>query len=121
MATIKYSAEVKNVFTQSLSVVLSGLSALTVIAVLVLTILHAFVLHDLFPNDISIAISDRRPKGRKRSTHMKIPTSDVKDTRAAHIRNASLDIEEIGAAHIATASSDVKEIGDFVSIDIRGR
>ncbi|XP_010915756.1 S-type anion channel SLAH2 isoform X1 [Elaeis guineensis] len=121
IATIRYSAEVKNVFTQSLSVALSGISALTVIALLVSTIIHAFVLNDLFPNDISIAISDRRPKGRKRRTHTKIASSDVKDTTAAHLTNASSDIKEIGAAHIANTSSDIKEIGAFVSIDIRGR
>ena len=121
IATIRYSAEVKNVFTQSLSVALSGISALTVIALLVSTIIHAFVLNDLFPNDISIAISDRRPKGRKRRTHTKIASSYVKDTTAAHLTNASSDIKEIGAAHIANTSSDIKEIGAFVSIDIRGR
>lgn len=62
IATIKYSNEVSAVVTQVLTVILSLVSTLTVTALLVTTILHAFVLRDLFPNDIAIAISERKPK-----------------------------------------------------------
>ncbi|CAL9126903.1 unnamed protein product [Musa acuminata var. zebrina] len=65
VATIRYSAEVKNTFTRTLSIVLTAISTLTVAVMLVSTIIHAFVLHDLFPNDISIAITERRVKGSK--------------------------------------------------------
>lgn len=62
IATIKYSIEVPNVVTKSLCVLLSAISTVVVSSLLVTTILHAFVLNDLFPNDLAIAISDQRPK-----------------------------------------------------------
>ncbi|GAY45613.1 hypothetical protein CUMW_090690 [Citrus unshiu] len=62
IATIRYSNEVTSGVTQALAVILSVISTLTVTALLVTTILHAFVLRDLFPNDIAIAISKRKPK-----------------------------------------------------------
>ncbi|KAJ3701059.1 hypothetical protein LUZ61_004764 [Rhynchospora tenuis] len=58
IATVRYSIEVSNIFTKSLSVVLTLISTLTVIVLLVTTVIHAWVLHDLFPNDISIAITN---------------------------------------------------------------
>lgn len=77
IATIRYSNEVKNPVTQSMSVILSVISTLTVTALLVSTIIHAFVLRDLFPNDIAIAISRRRIKSRKRG-HWRSESSDTK-------------------------------------------
>ncbi|KAF9602539.1 hypothetical protein IFM89_029838, partial [Coptis chinensis] len=65
IATIKYSNEVKNPVTQSLSIILSAISTLTVTALFITTIIHAFVLGDLFPNDIAIAISKRRITDKK--------------------------------------------------------
>ncbi|CAL9105819.1 unnamed protein product [Musa textilis] len=62
VATIRYSAEVSNTFTRTLSIALSAISTLTVAVMLVSTIIHAFIPHDLFPNDISIAITERRVK-----------------------------------------------------------
>ncbi|CAI9774158.1 unnamed protein product [Fraxinus pennsylvanica] len=62
IATIRYSDMVTNGVTKTLAVFLSAVATLTVAALLVTTILHAFVLRDLFPNDIAIAISERRPK-----------------------------------------------------------
>ncbi|XP_043813347.1 S-type anion channel SLAH2 [Manihot esculenta] len=59
IATIRYSNEVTNIVTQTLAVILSIASTFTVTALLVTTILHAFVLRDLFPNDIAIAITER--------------------------------------------------------------
>ncbi|XAR52271.1 hypothetical protein NMG60_11020240 [Bertholletia excelsa] len=66
IATIRFSNEVPNIVTKFLSVALSGLAMLAVASVLVTSILHAFVLRDLFPNDIAIAISERRPKTNHR-------------------------------------------------------
>ncbi|MED6202292.1 S-type anion channel slah3 [Stylosanthes scabra] len=62
IATIHYSDEVTNVATKASCVVLGLISTLTVIALLISTIYHAFILEDLFPNDLAIAISGRKPK-----------------------------------------------------------
>uniref|UniRef100_A0A1J3CWH7 S-type anion channel SLAH2 n=1 Tax=Noccaea caerulescens TaxID=107243 RepID=A0A1J3CWH7_NOCCA len=64
-ATIKYSGEVNGVATQVLSVVMSGAATLTVIGVLVLTVVHAFIQCDLFPNDVAIAISAEPPTQKR--------------------------------------------------------
>lgn len=64
-ATIKYSDEVTGVATKILSVVMSGAATLTVIGVLGLTVMHAFVQGDLFPNDVVIAISAEQPKQKR--------------------------------------------------------
>ncbi|ONK69059.1 uncharacterized protein A4U43_C05F18860 [Asparagus officinalis] len=53
IATFRYSTNVTNVFTKSLSFGLSAISALTVMALLTAAIIDAFVLHNLFPNDIA--------------------------------------------------------------------
>lgn len=62
IATIRYSSEVSNIVTKGLSLTLSTAATVTVTGLLITTIVHAFVLRDLFPNDIGIAISDRKPK-----------------------------------------------------------
>lgn len=62
IATIKYTNEVSNIVTKSLSVTLSTIATLMVLGLLVTTILHAFVMKDLFPNDKAIAISNKKPK-----------------------------------------------------------
>ncbi|KAB2092702.1 hypothetical protein ERO13_A02G044200v2 [Gossypium hirsutum] len=89
-AAMRYSSEVTNIVTQTLCVTLSIVATLTVTALLVTTILHAFVLRDLFPNDIAIAISDRKPKPHKKwfnltdiETFLKFASSDNKDIEAA--------------------------------------
>ncbi|ANM66083.1 SLAC1 homologue 2 [Arabidopsis thaliana] len=69
-ATIKYSDEVTGVATKILSVVMSGAATLTVIAVLGLTVMHAFVQRDLFPNDVVIAISAEQPKQKRWFKHL---------------------------------------------------
>ncbi|GLT63633.1 hypothetical protein SLA2020_361830 [Shorea laevis] len=69
IATIRYSSEVTNIVNQTLSVILSAVATLIVTALLVTTIIHAFVLRDLFPNDIAIAISDRKPKPHRKWFH----------------------------------------------------
>ncbi|KAL5981931.1 hypothetical protein ACLOJK_015998 [Asimina triloba] len=80
IATVRYANAVENPFTQSLSVVLSTLSTLTVTALLVSTVVHAFVLRNLFPNDIAIAITGRRHKGSKRCSQLQTGSSDANDT-----------------------------------------
>lgn len=79
--------EVRNVFTQSLSVGLSAISTFTVTALLMSTIIHALILHDLFPNDISIAITQKRPKFSKMLAHLRSASADMKDIEASLPKN----------------------------------
>ncbi|KAK7380422.1 hypothetical protein VNO78_32932 [Psophocarpus tetragonolobus] len=60
--SVRYSNEVTNPVTQSICVFMSVVSALTVAALLVSTILHAFLYKDLFPNDVAIAITRNKRK-----------------------------------------------------------
>ncbi|XP_043720999.1 S-type anion channel SLAH3-like [Telopea speciosissima] len=83
IATIRYSNEVTNLVTQIMSVVLSGISTFTVIALLITTIHHAFVLQDLFPNDIAIAISEKRSETGKKQCHLRSGSSNTKDIEAS--------------------------------------
>jgi tellurite resistance protein TehA-like permease len=62
IASIRYSTEVDNTFTKALCVALSVIAVLTVTALFVTTLVHAFVLRKLFPNDICIAITDHKMK-----------------------------------------------------------
>ncbi|XP_023532526.1 S-type anion channel SLAH2-like [Cucurbita pepo subsp. pepo] len=80
IAAIKYSTEVTNTVTQVLSVVLSATAVIIVTALLASTIIHAFVLRDLFPNDIAIAISNRKPKPQWNWLHhLKQGSSEAQD------------------------------------------
>ncbi|XP_075650482.1 S-type anion channel SLAH2-like [Castanea sativa] len=79
IATIRYSNEVTSVLTQALSVILSATATLTVTALLITTIWHAFVLQDLFPNDLAIAISERKPKPYRKWFHLGHGSTDDKD------------------------------------------
>ncbi|XP_078168672.1 S-type anion channel SLAH2-like isoform X1 [Carex rostrata] len=79
IATIKYTMAVTNIFTRSLSLCLCAISALTISTLLVYTIIHAFFLRDLFPNDISIAITKKKPKFSKMLAHFRSSSSDRKD------------------------------------------
>ncbi|KAI3778169.1 hypothetical protein L2E82_07246 [Cichorium intybus] len=76
IATIRYTSEVSNIVTKSLSVILSVIATLTVFGLFITTILHAFVLRDLFPNDIAIAISDRKPKTVRKWFHRRTGSSE---------------------------------------------
>jgi hypothetical protein len=67
------------VVTRALAVGLSGIAAVTVTGVLATTVYHAFVRGDLFPNDVSIAITRRRPKFSKILAHLRSSSSDVKE------------------------------------------
>ncbi|KAI5000672.1 hypothetical protein ZWY2020_010631 [Hordeum vulgare] len=71
IATITYATEVTNVLTRTLSIGLSGIATVTVAGLLVTTMFHAFVLRDLFPNDVSIAITRRKPKFSKILAHFR--------------------------------------------------
>ncbi|CAA0404478.1 unnamed protein product [Arabidopsis thaliana] len=68
IATIRYATVVKSTMTQIMCVVLCAIATLVVFALLVTTIIHAFVLRDLFPNDLAIAISNR-PRPKQNSQH----------------------------------------------------
>ncbi|CAN6206056.1 unnamed protein product [Urochloa humidicola] len=62
IASIRYSTEVDNAFTKALCVALSAIAVLTVTALFATTLVQAFLLRNLFPNDISIAITERKMK-----------------------------------------------------------
>ncbi|TVU35868.1 hypothetical protein EJB05_17775 [Eragrostis curvula] len=79
IATITYATEVTNVLTRTLSIGLSGIATVTVAGLLVTTVFHAFVLRDLFPNDVSIAITRRKPKFSKILAHFRSSSSDLKE------------------------------------------
>ncbi|KAL4574790.1 hypothetical protein LXL04_021628 [Taraxacum kok-saghyz] len=106
IATIKYTDEVSNIVTKSLSTILCIIATLTVFGLLVTTILHAFVMRDLFPNDIAIAISDRKPKTVRKWFHrrtgstekdiehyLKFVTSDAEVSVGPTGENGNKDIE----------------------------
>ncbi|KAI4340903.1 hypothetical protein MLD38_025697 [Melastoma candidum] len=78
IATVRYSNEVTNVVTQGLAAILSTVAVLTVTSLLVTTIIHAFVLRDLFPNDMAIAITERKSKANRKWRHSRHGSSDAK-------------------------------------------
>lgn len=77
IATIRYTDAVTNTVTKTLMVVLCIVATLIVAALLVITIIYAFVFRDLFPNDIAIAISDRKPKTTRKWYHRRVGSSDA--------------------------------------------
>lgn len=77
VVTIRYSTAVTSTVTKTLTVTLCVVATLTVFALLVTTIIHAFVLHDLFPNDVAIAISERKPKTSLRWYHRRSGSADT--------------------------------------------
>ncbi|KAM3413145.1 hypothetical protein ACQJBY_004363 [Aegilops geniculata] len=79
LATVLYASEVDNMLTRALAVGLSGIAVVTVTGVLATTMYHAFMRKDLFPNDVSIAITRRRPKFSKILAHLRSSGSDVKE------------------------------------------
>ncbi|KAJ7952418.1 S-type anion channel [Quillaja saponaria] len=60
VATIKYAEHVPSIISRGLAVILSFMSTTMVLVLFVSTLLHAFVWHTLFPNDLAIAITKRR-------------------------------------------------------------
>ncbi|CAI9774157.1 unnamed protein product [Fraxinus pennsylvanica] len=97
IATIRYSNVVKNAITKTLTVFLCSVSTLTVGALLVTTIIHASVLRDLFPNDIAIAISERRIKSTPRWYHRRGGSSDMKDIEQ-YLKYRNPDDKDIDAS-----------------------
>jgi hypothetical protein len=87
IAAIRYSSEVKNAFTQAMCIALTVVATLTVTALFLTTLLHAAVHHDLFPNDISIAITERRPK------HTIADLNELHGSKAAADAAACRDLE----------------------------
>jgi hypothetical protein len=63
IAAAVYASAVTNVLTRALAVGLSGVATVTVVGVLMTTVYRAFVRKDLFPNDVSIAVT-QRPKAK---------------------------------------------------------
>ncbi|KAF5734854.1 guard cell S-type anion channel SLAC1-like [Tripterygium wilfordii] len=60
VATIVYAEQVPCVMTKALALTLSFTSTTMVCVLFVSTLLHAFVWHTLFPNDLAIAITKKR-------------------------------------------------------------
>ncbi|XP_020221903.1 S-type anion channel SLAH3 [Cajanus cajan] len=79
IATVRYSNQVTNAVTKTLCVILSLISTFIVIALLVSTILHAFVFKNLFPNDLAIAISDRKRRPQKKWLGLRYRSHDSKE------------------------------------------
>lgn len=92
IATIRYSNAVPHIWTKGATVLLCSLATLTVSVLLVTTLLHAFVLGDLFPNDMAIAISDRKPKSKK-WYHRKSGSSDGIDKFLKYTDSDAKDLE----------------------------
>lgn len=108
IATIRYSNEVTNVVTQVLAVIFSAVSTLTVSALLVSTIVHAFVLQDLFPNDMAIAISNRKPRQhhQRKWFHLRRGSSDENEIEH-YLKFTNSDGKDIESSlHPTTSSSD---------------
>nr|XP_034596970.1 S-type anion channel SLAH2-like isoform X3 [Setaria viridis] len=98
IASIRYASEVKNAFTQCMCIGLTAAATLTVTALFLTTLLHAVVHRDLFPNDISIAITERRRKpffakelmrSRKQAAALDTTPSDAADLEAARAATTS--------------------------------
>ncbi|KAI3749067.1 hypothetical protein L6452_12625 [Arctium lappa] len=102
ISTIRYSSEVSNVVTKALSLVLSTIATVTVTGLLITTMLHAFVLRDLFPNDIGIAISDRNPKTQRKWYH-RGTCGSAKDTER-QLKTRDSDEKEVRIPVIAPES-----------------
>ncbi|ERN04571.1 S-type anion channel SLAH2 [Amborella trichopoda] len=87
VATIRYSDKVHHPLTQSLSIILSLVASLVVTALLLTTLFHGFILSDLLPNDIAIAIFRNRSKPHKKHSHKKhedTKANDCSNTGSSH-------------------------------------
>ncbi|XP_060203755.1 S-type anion channel SLAH2-like isoform X1 [Lycium barbarum] len=110
IATIKYSIMVNTIVTKILVVILCTLSTLTVTGLLVTTIIHAFVLRDLFPNDISIAVSERKPKAHRRWYHHRRAGSTDIDQFLKYADSAEAKDIEAALSSIELSTSVTKEV-----------
>ncbi|GAB2274070.1 Guard cell S-type anion channel slac1, variant 3 [Dionaea muscipula] len=66
LATIKYAEQVPSLVSKAMAITLSFMSSTMVSVLFVSTLLHAFVWHTLFPNDLAIAITKRKKQGKDR-------------------------------------------------------
>ncbi|KAL1371259.1 hypothetical protein HN51_001485 [Arachis hypogaea] len=66
VATIKYAEQVPCFISKGLALGLSFMSSTMVSVLFVSTLLHAFVWHTLFPNDLAIAITYKKRQGREK-------------------------------------------------------
>ncbi|GAB2273199.1 Guard cell S-type anion channel slac1 [Dionaea muscipula] len=67
LATIKYAEQVPSLVSKGMAIILSFTSSTMASILFVSTLLHAFVWHTLFPNDLAIAITKRKQgKDRKK-------------------------------------------------------
>lgn len=81
IATIAYAAEVRNPLTQALSVVLSGVSTITVTSLLVTTVLYAFVFKKLFPNDDLIGVMKHKKNANIQFVKRVMPMVTTRTTK----------------------------------------
>ena len=116
IATIKYSNEVTNVFTKAMCVILSLISTLTVTALLVTTILRVFVFKDLFPNDIAIAISDRKRKPHRKWFHLRHGSHDSKEIEnyLKFVHTDKIDVEASTTLRPSNGSEDSPSIWGYL-------
>ncbi|CAD6233571.1 unnamed protein product [Miscanthus lutarioriparius] len=107
IASIRYSSEVKNAFTQCMCIGLSAAATLAVAALFLTTVLHAVVHRDLFPNDISIAITERRRSkplvGEKMLLRLRSAGGRKKLKQV--LSTAPSDAADLEAARVATTTS----------------
>jgi hypothetical protein len=106
IATITYATVVTNIFTRALSIGLSGIATVTVAGLLVSTIFHAFVLRDLFPNDVSIAIMRRKPKFSKILAHFRSTSSDLKEIVLSLPKPAQSDSGETDVSSVTKSQTE---------------
>ncbi|KAL8210885.1 hypothetical protein R6Q57_005322 [Mikania cordata] len=107
IATIRYSNEVPNIVTKVLSVALATVATVTVTGLLITTIVHAFVLRDLFPNDIGIAISNQKPKIQRKWFH-RSTCGSAKDIE--HHAKSTNSGEKIGRVPVISPELGVKPL-----------
>ncbi|KAD5961219.1 hypothetical protein E3N88_12692 [Mikania micrantha] len=107
IATIRYSNEVPNIVTKVLSVALATVATVTVTGLLITTIVHAFVLRDLFPNDIGIAISNQKPKIQRKWFHRSTCGSAKDIEHHAKLTNSG---EKIGRVPVISPELGVKPL-----------
>lgn len=60
IATIKYAEHVPSGLSKGLALSLSAMSSTMVFVLLISTLLHGFVWQTLFPNDLAIAITEKK-------------------------------------------------------------
>jgi tellurite resistance protein TehA-like permease len=105
IASIRYSSEVKNAFTQCMCIGLAAAATLAVAALFLATLLHAVVYRDLFPNDISIAITERRRSKPLVGEKMLLRLRSGKKMQQALSTAPSDAAADLEAARVATTTS----------------